>query len=237
MKMCDSYCWLTELRKNQARSHARYTFFDQCSHLVWKATENSLTFYKAWGDGCCRGCTSWCVKHCYMNIKEFLQEERKKINKAWHLPTYDVCGNGEMPFHNDISNAKYVTFFGSGTINHAHDIAFVKGTIEHYPNKHYRIFIRDLEFIEEFYGNQIIMSVDVGTNKHIIAKALNNKNINVAILNHPDNAELIKELKSKIPVVLNCEECMQGGYSKQHCFHEQNRFLSIQNYEEVENYV
>jgi len=241
--MCDSYFWLDRLHENQAITERRNEFYERCDKLVWNVAGDSLTFYRAWGAGKCKGCTSWCVQHCYMNIKNFMSNKRRKLKEVYSLPEYGTCIKrcpdevGEMPFDKNIIKAQYVSFWGSGTINDARDAEFVINTIRNYPDKHYRIFTRNLEFAEEFYGNTIIFSADLATDKGLLEKALKNKNINIAVLNHRDNAELINDLKSKIPVVLACEECMKDGYSKQLCFHEKNRFLSIQNYEEVEKYV
>lgn len=237
--MCDSYCWLDRLYENQAIAEQRHVFDEQCNDLVWKVTGESLTFYRAWGEGNCKGCTSWCKGHCYMNIKEFMKGKRKKLKEVNSLPKYDTCIErypykvGEMPFKKDIEKAKYVTFFGSGTIIDSDDVKFIADTIRRYPNKEYRIFTRDLGFIEEFYGHTIIFSVDCSTDRKILEKALKNKNVNVAVLNHLDNRGIIEELKPKFSVILSCDECMKGGISRQLCFHEENRFLSIQNYESV----
>jgi hypothetical protein len=216
-------------------------FADNCKYLVWKVTGESLVFYRAWGKRFCKGCTPWCLKHCYMNLKEFLKDKREFL--ANYLPKYDSAkdtycreflyfNNKDMPFHNDLSRAKYVTFFGSGTIIEKNDVDFITKTIKYYPNKIYRIFTRDLEFIEELYGQQIIFSADVDTDKKLLEKALKNKNVNIAVLNHQDNAELIKELKSKIKTVIECSKCL-AGECKHLCFYEGNKHLLLENYEEV----
>ena len=241
--MCDSYDWMEEDRKNRKAYLSSLNFIKYCENLVWKVAGKSLTFYKNYGETRCNGCTPWCLKHCYMNIKEFLQNDRDKLGRI--LPVYGSLKNysfgsfsyytsEDMPFYNDLVNAMYVTYFGSGTINDDNNVQFVKNTIESYPNKHHRIFTRDLKFVENFYGSTIIFSADCSTPSELIDKALKNKNINIAVLGHPDNAEIISELKEKIKTVIYCDDCMESGCVHL-CFHETNRYLLIQNYEEVEN--
>lgn len=209
----------------------------ECSKrkLVWLHQGEGLTFYKSYGKTDCQGCTKWCLKHCYMNIKEFLKNKREFLENTFDIPFYDYREHhDELPFHKDIERAKYITFFGSGTINCNADKESIKGIISRYPDKIYRIFTRNLYGVKDFYDHQIIFSVDNSTSPALLAEVISNKNVNIAVLNHPDNIELIDELKGKIKVHISCDDCMRDGVTKHLCFQENmNRSLLIENYEEI----
>ncbi|MFZ3132867.1 MAG: hypothetical protein WA125_17615 [Desulfosporosinus sp.] len=246
--MCDGYYWLDEQRKAQVAYEKRKEFRDNRDNLVWLIQGESVVFYKAFSKDNCLGCTSWCMKHCYMNNRDFIPKLRKKINKSQEMPIcsyWDLSSNSSdekssidfdekyLPlFHEDIQKTKYVTFFGSGSINCEEDVKFIKWIIKNYPDKHYRIFIRDFYKIEEFYGQQIIFSADKDTDKNLLERALKDKNVNIAVLYHPDNMSLITELIVKIKTILVCDECLENGCTKHLCFKEDNKFFLIENYEE-----
>lgn len=202
--------------------------------LFWRVSGESLSFYKTYGNNNCQGCTSWCLKHCYMNMTEFLKENRNDILSITKMPNYDLMN--KIPFDEEINKVKYVTFFASGTISSEEDKKFIIETIKRYPNKIYRIFTRNLFGIEDFYGNQIILSVDMNTDKNLLEKALKNKNINIAIIKHPENEDLIKKLKLKVKTLIDCNSCLNclnKFECKNLCFKEIDRFLLLQNY--IEN--
>lgn len=216
--MCDGYT-----------SYSKQNYMRK-QRIFWKVAGKSLTFYKAFGKGCCMGCTDWCTSHCYMNISSFLSAEiKEQIMYSKEMPWIDRFDR--LSFESIIASIEYVTFFGSGTITSVNDIEFIKTIIKRYPDKKYRIFTRTANDLESFYGQLLIMSVDKDTNRQMLEKSLRNKNINIAVLNHPDNVGLINELKPKLKTVIECSKCLAEG-CKHLCFYEDNKFLLIENYVE-----
>jgi len=209
---------------------------------VWLTKGESLSFYKAYGEGHCKGCTPWCVKHCYMNIREFLNDRRGDILCLKNLKDGFENIRYRNSFLDDMKKVMYITFFGSGTVNTEGDIKFIKDITNGFPGKKYRVFIRSLENIELLYGNNIILSVDCDTPQAILEKALKDKNINIAVLDHPDNHKTINKLKPAFKNIIKCEDCLKQTCNllkdcDHLCFKAENRYLLIQNYEEVKNYV
>lgn len=234
--MCDGYCWIDEKRNIQRKYRKRTEFNFNCDNLVWLTQGESITFYKAFGKNNCLGFTPWCIAHCYMNNADFIPELREKINNSYEMPSCEYFSKTYLPpFHEDMQGAKYITFFGSGSVNCKKDVEFINWVTRSYKDKQYRIFVRDLYRVEEFYGHSIIFSVDKDTNRSLLGRVLKDKNINIAVLNHPDNAELIAELKSKMTSCVSCVSCLDGNINTKHlCFKNEDRILVLENYETMD---
>lgn len=215
--------------------HSEYKGFARKKESpIWRVTADGkhIVFY---GDtGQCYGATTWCKKHCH--IKTIPADALTNIEPKYRIDYFLKPVKKEMSL--DFNRAKYVTMFGSGTV----DFQFTYGSMgrvikdiaKEHPTKIFRFFIRR-RIVEDSYfltadmpeNIRLIFSMDKDTDVDLAQWALDSEIVSsLAIVNHKDNRFLIGYLKTKLPTV-NCEECNDIGYD---CFKKQDKNLLLLKY-------
>lgn len=200
---------------------------------IWKVSNDKkhIVFYA--DASSCRGSTTWCEKHCHLKTKPAVALEKiKPVYKLSHFI---------KPIHkaikDDFTKARYVTIFGSGTIDSQFDVdikdVIFKIPLQH-PDKIFRFFIRSKfsrNKVQEMLGllitpknAKVIFSADHCTDTDLVTWACESVNVSsIAVVNHKDNKFIIEYLKLKLPVI-DCEECQDVRYQ---CFESQTKNLLL----------
>ena len=207
-----------------------------------RKTKNCIAFYTAYGDGFCgEYATNWCREHCYLKTQPFSKDVIDEIQKV-NITNYDFNSFAVDDLVDKIESEKYITFFASGCIDdmQSDQKKFVQDLSEticsKVKNSKSRFFIRNPRTKWKCVNSVIILSVDNESSENIITKGLRNITINgIAIIDHPDNEDLInlvtnklfkKYSKCNIDNVIYCKNCN----GKMLCFKQKKRFILIQEY-------
>jgi len=223
---------------------------------LWKTSTDGkhVAFYADNSD--CEGATEWCRAHCYMKTKPVITQYDPNFMSLDYNAKYFYCVGAvqRKAFAKDFLEAKYITFFASGTMSQMVSSngetlrTIIREIADGHQNKVIRFFVRRpirfekvdnvgilsehsnrLETKVPFPQNAVIVfSVDMFTHLSYVHWALKSKEVSmISIVDHPDNIKQIAYLKTQVKNVLTCEDCKENGYL---CFKQEQKTLLIMKY-------